>query len=41
MSQLENLMKHFGQFYMTEESDDFLMKTIEEIIKMTDKQNEE
>lgn len=34
-SQLENIMKHFGTFYMTEESNDFLMETLEEIIKIT------
>ena len=29
--QLTNIMKHFGTFYMTEENDEFLIETIEEI----------
>jgi hypothetical protein len=30
-SQLENIMKHFGTFYMTQESDEFMEDTIKEI----------
>ena len=33
-SQLENIMKHFGWFYMTEESDEFLQDTIEEVVRI-------
>ena len=32
--QLTNIMKHFGMFYMTEESDDLLEDTIEEVVRI-------
>ena len=35
MSQLEEIMKHFGTFYMTQDDDEFLQETIEKIMEIT------
>ena len=34
VNHVENLLKHFGMFYQTEESQDFLMDTMEEVIRI-------
>ena len=36
-SQLENIMKHFGTFYMTEENDDYLAETLKKIVELVSK----